>query len=144
MTECTAATLQFSSLFRRKILADFNGGRLTSDAGAVLLREAARRTGLVEALAACISDPREPAHFTHEVTTMLAQRIFGIAMSYEDGNDHQTLRQDPIMQVLGEMPPDPDDPLASPSTLSRFENWVNRASLARIAVSAIVEPRDHP
>ena len=64
---------------------------------------------------------------------MLAQRIYGIALGYEDGNDHQTLREDPIMQILAEIAPDPDDPLASPSTLSRFENWVNRESLARMS-----------
>ncbi len=133
MTECTRKALQFSSLSRKKILADFNGGRLTSDGGALLLREANRRTGLIDALAACIADPRDPAKTRHEVTTMLAQRIYGIALGYEDGNDHQTLREDPIMQILAEVAPDPDDPLASPSTLSRFENWVNRESLARMS-----------
>ncbi len=133
MTECTRKALQFSSLSRKKILADFNGGRLTSDGGALLLREANRRTGLIDALAACITDPRDPAKTHHEVTTMLAQRIYGIALGYEDGNDHQTLREDPIMQILAEVAPDPDDSLASPSTLSRFENWVNRESLARMS-----------
>ncbi len=133
MTECISKTLQFSSLSRKKILADFNGGRLTSDGGALLLREANRRTGLIDDLAACISDPRNPVKTTHEVKTMLRQRVFGIALGYEDGNDHQTLREDPIMQLLAEIPPDPDDPLASPSTLSRFENWVNRKSLVRMS-----------
>lgn len=133
MTECNRTTLQFSSLSRKKILADFNGGRLTSDAGALLLREANRRTGLIAHLANCISDPRDPARTVHLVETMLSQRIFGIAMGYEDGNDHETLREDPIMQVLAETAPNPNEPLASPSTLSRFENWVNRDSLARMS-----------
>ncbi len=133
MTECTSKSLQFSSLSRKKILADFDGGRLTSDGGALLLREADRRTGLIDALAACITDPRDPAKTTHEVKTMLTQRVCGIAMGYEDGNDHKTLREDPIMQILSEIAPDSDDPLASPSTLSRFENWVNRKSLARMS-----------
>ena len=132
-TECNSESLTFSSLSRKKILADFNGGHLTSDAGALLLREANRRTGLIDALAACISDPRDPARIEHGVESMLAQRVFGIAMGYEDGNDHQTLRSDPIMQLLAETPPDPDDPLASPPTLCRFENWVNRESLARMS-----------
>ncbi len=133
MTECTSKTLQFSSLSRKKILADFSGGRLTSDGGALLLREANRRIGLIDALAACITDPREPAKIKHDVKTMLAQRIYGIALGYEDGNDHQTLRNDPMMQILAEAAPNPDDPLASPPTLCRFENWVNRKSLARMS-----------
>ena len=136
MTECNRKTLTFSSLCQKKILADFNGGRLTSDGGALLLREANRRTGLIDALAGCITDPRDPAKTQHEVKTMLTQRVCGIALGYEDGNDHQTLRNDPIMQILSEIasdPDDPDDPLASPATLSRFENWVNRKSLARMS-----------
>ena len=133
MTECNRKALHFSSLSRKRIQADFNGGHLTTDGGALLLREVNRRTGLIDALAACISDPRESAKIKHDAKIMLAQRVFGIAMGYEDGNDHQTLRHDPIMQVLTENTPDPEDPLASPSTLCRFENWVNRASLVRMS-----------
>ena len=76
------------------------------------------------------------SHFTADrlaYRSMLAQRIHGIALGYADGHDHQTLRNDPIMQLLAEAAPDPDDPLASPSTLCRFENWVNRKSLARMS-----------
>lgn len=133
MTECKAGTLVFSSLNRRKIVGDFDGGQLTSDGGALLLREANRRTGLIDAMAACIADPRDPSRIQHEVKTLIAQRVYGIAMSYEDGNDHQTLRSDPIMQILAGLPPDADKPLASPPTLCRFENWVNRQSLARMS-----------
>ena len=88
---------------------------------------------IIDALADCITDPREPAKIKHDVKTMLAQRVFGIALGYEDGNDHQTLRNDPMMQLLAEAAPDPDDPLASPSTLCRFENGVNRKSQARMS-----------
>ena len=133
MTECNRSRVHFSSLSRKRIQADFDGGHLTSDGGALLLREVNRRTGLIDALASCISDPREPAKIKHEVKIMLAQRVYGIALGYEDGNDHQTLRHDPIMQILSEASPDPDDALASPSTLCRFENWVNRKSLARMS-----------
>jgi len=94
MTECTSRTLQFSSLSRRKILADFAGGQLTSDGGALLLREVDQRTGLIDALADCIADPRDPAKIQHDLKTMLAQRVYGIALGYEDGNDHQTQRSD--------------------------------------------------
>ena len=133
MTQCNRSKLVFSSLSRKKILADFNGGQLTSDGGALLLREVERRTGLLDSLADCIADPRDPAKIRHDLKTMLAQRVCGIALGYEDGNDHQALRDDPIMQLLTGAAPDPDEPLASPSTLCRFENKIDRKSLARMS-----------
>jgi hypothetical protein len=147
MTQCTDKPFAFSSLQRQQIIADFNGGRLTSDAGALLLREVDRRIGLTQALAGCIADPRDPAKITHELRTMLAQRIFGIAMGYEDLNDHETLRDDPLMALLAEQRPDPDEPLASPSTLCRFENAVNRESLvrmSRVLVDQFMASHDRP
>jgi hypothetical protein len=133
MTQCTRQTLSFSRLKRQRIVADFNGGRLTSDGGALLLREVDRHVGLTQALADCIADPRDPAKVKHDLRTLLAQRIFGIALGYEDLNDHLTLRHDTLFAVLADQRPDPDDPLASPSTLCRFENAVPRASLARMS-----------
>jgi hypothetical protein len=133
MTECNRKSLSFSSLGRRRIIADFDGGRLTSDAGALLLREVDRRVGLTEALANRIADPRDPAKTTHELRSILIQRICGIAMGYEDGNDHHTLRTDPVLQILADKAPDPEDPLASPSTISRLENAVTRQSLIAMA-----------
>jgi len=133
MTECNRSKLTFSSLSRKKIIADFNGGHLTSDGGGLLLREANRRTGLTKALAACLTDSRQSSKITHDLKTMLAQRVFAIALGYEDGNDQQSLRDDPIMQLLAEVAPDPNGPLASPSTLCRFENGANRQSLARMS-----------
>lgn len=133
MTDCTAQPLLFSSLGRQKIAADFNGGRLTSDAGGLLLREADRRLGLTRRLADCLADPRNPERIIHDQQTMLAQRIFGIALGYEDLNDHDTLRSDPVMAVLAERRPHPDEPLASAPTLCRLENRVDPASLMRMA-----------
>ncbi len=133
MTECNRTSLGFSSLFRRKISADFDGGRLTSDAGGLLLREVDRRIGLTAALADCIVDPRDPEKIVHDVQVMLAQRICGVALGYEDLNDHDTLRTDPVMQVLAERSPEPDTPLASPATLCRFENRITRRCLARMS-----------
>jgi hypothetical protein len=106
---------------------------LTSDAGGLLLREVDRRLGLLEQLAASLTDPRDPARITHELRTLLAQRIHGLALGYEDLNDHATLRSDPVFAVLAEQTPDPQRPLASPPTLCRLENRVTRASLARFA-----------
>jgi hypothetical protein len=133
VTECTSTKLTFSSLKRQEIVANFDGGRLTSDGGALLLREVDRRLGLTEALAPCIADPRNPLMVIHDVRTMLIQRICGIAMGYEDLNDHQTLREDPLFSVLAEHRPDPEEPLASPATLCRFENRITRPSLIRMS-----------
>ena len=102
MTDCTTEPLLFASLKRQNIQADFRGGRLTSDGGALLLREADRSLGLIDAINACIFDPRNPFFIAHSQRTLLAQRIFGIALGYEDLNDHQSLREDPLFQVLSE------------------------------------------
>ena len=100
MTECNRKSLSFSRLGRQKIIADFDGGRLTSDAGALLLREADRRLGLTANLAGCITDPRDPSKITHDLKTLLRQRVFGVALGYEDLNDHATLRDDPLFAIL--------------------------------------------
>jgi len=133
MTECNCKPIEFSSLGRRHVVADFSGGAITSDAGALLLREVDRKLGLIDRLDAVIPDPRHPGLITHQQATMLRQRIFAIAMGYEDGNDHQTLRDDPLMQLVSERGIEPDQPLASPPTLCRLENRVNRDTLADIA-----------
>jgi len=133
MTECNSELIEFSSVGRRPVLADFAGGSITSDAGALLLREADRRLELVDRLDAVVPDPRNQNLITHQQSTMLRQRIFAIAMGYEDGNDHQQLRDDPLMQLVSERGIDPDQPLASPPTLCRLENRVSRKTLAEIA-----------
>ena len=129
MTERTRNPLSFSSLDRRRLDADFSGGALTSDAGALLLREADRRLGLIDALDRVIPDPRNQELISHTQHSLLAQRIFGIALGYEDLNDHTTLRHDPLWQVLAEVEPDADKPLASAPTLCRLENRAARRTL---------------
>jgi len=79
MTQCNRKPLTFSTLFRRRVEADFDGGHLTSDAGGLLLREVDRRLGLTDRLAACIHDRRDPATVTHSIASMLRQRLFGLA-----------------------------------------------------------------
>lgn len=133
MTECNRQPLLFSSVLSQKVIADFDGGRLTSDAGGLLLREVDRRMGLTKALAACVSDPRDPTKITHQLRTLLAQRIFGVALGYEDLNDHQTLRDDPLLAVLTDQRPDPQSTLGSPATLCRLENSVTHESLVRMS-----------
>lgn len=134
MTDCIRQPLLFSSLKNKKIQADFNGGSLTSDAGALLLREVDKHLGLIEAINRCIPDPRNEFFIVHQQRTMLAQRIFGIALGYEDLNDHQSLRQDPLFQVVSERGMTKNDlPLASAPTLCRLENRVDRKALGDIA-----------
>ena len=81
MTDSNQLALVFSNLGRRKIEADFAGGKLTSDAGAALLREVDKRIGLIDALADCVTDPRQPSKITHDLRTILAQRILAMAMT---------------------------------------------------------------
>lgn len=141
------APIVFSSLARRPVLADFAGGAITSDAGALLLRQVDRKLGLIDALDAVIPDPRNPALVVHRQSTMLRQRIFAIAMGYEDGNDHQNLRDDPLMQLVTERGIDPDQPLASPPTLCRLENRIHRRALfdiARVLVETFINSHQEP
>lgn len=133
MTDCNAETLSFARVGSQRVVADFRGGRLSTDAGALLLREVAHRLGLFEALDAVIPDPREPALLIHDQRAMLAQRITAIALGYEDLNDHQTLRTDPALQLVAGGTPQEDRPLASPPTLCRLENRIDRRTLARMA-----------
>jgi hypothetical protein len=133
MTECNPTPLTFSSLGCRRLHADFSGGALTTDAGMLLLRQADKRLGLLDALDRCIPDPRDPDCLIHPQRALLAQRILAIAAGYEDLNDPQHLRHDPLWQVLAEYQPDPQQPLASAPTLCRLENRVYRAALVRMA-----------
>jgi hypothetical protein len=114
--------LSFASLGRKKIAAGFRGGRISSDSGGLLLREVDCRIVFIDSLAEYIADPRDPAKITHELRTLLAQRIFAIALGYEDLNDHEILHDDPLTAVLTGQTPNPDAPLGSPATLCRLEN----------------------
>jgi hypothetical protein len=134
MTECNRTAVPFASPKRRNLVADFSGGVITSDAGALLLRQADRQLGLLDALDRVIPDPRHPEFIVHPQRALLAQRIFGIACGYEDLNDHQQLRDDPLWQAVTDHPgPDDVPELASPPTLCRLENRVQRRTLFDIA-----------
>src|SRR5262252_5921810 len=123
-TECSADLFGFTPVERRAVVAGFDGGRMTSDAGALLLGATDRAIGLVERFAACFTDGRAPELVEHEVGTMVGQRVFGIALGYEDLVDHDQLRHDPTMAVLaGKLAARRQDcaPLAGKSTLNRLE-----------------------
>jgi len=146
MTACNTGVMRFSRRGRRRVEADFNGGRLVSDAGLLTLREVDRRTGLTASLAACLSDPRQPAKIEHEQSAMLAQRIHAIAAGYEDGNDHQALRHDPLLQLCAGVDPVEGVTLASPATLSRLTNRVTRrdcVAMHEVLIDRFIPSFDH-
>ncbi len=136
-TDCNTDAITFAALRRRRVMAAFDGGAITSDAGALLLREVARPMRLFERLADAIPDPRDPARIEHDQQTLLAQRIIAIACGWEDLNDHHGLRLDPLMQVATERGVDEQAPLASPATLCRLENRVDRQALVKIAATLV-------
>ena len=123
-TECTPTTMLFAPVERRQVAADFDGGAMTSDAGALLLGASDRAIGLVGRFASCFTDARTPELVEHQVATLVGQRVFGIALGYEDVSDHDHLRHDPVMAVLaGKLASRRSDcaPLAGKSTLNRLE-----------------------
>ena len=124
MPDCTEELFHFPSFDRRKIEASFAGGDVSSDGGLMLLREADRRLGLTAAFDAALPDPRHPVFITHDQVTLLRQRIYGLALGYEDLNDHDTLRQDVVWQSAVER----DTALGSSPTLCRLENRASRQS----------------
>lgn len=124
MPNCPQEVFRFPSFDRRKIEGSFEGGDVSSDGGLMLLREADRRLGLTEAFDAALPDPRPPVFITHEQVTLVRQRIYGLAMGYEDLNDHDTLRRDLVWQSAVER----DTELGSSPTLCRLENRASRAS----------------
>jgi Transposase DDE domain group 1 len=123
-TECSPTLFEFTPVEGRRVVAGFDGGAITSDAGALLLGPADRAIGLIDRFAACFSDARMPELVEHQVSTMVMQRVFGIALGYEDLVDHDELRCDPVMAVLaGKLEARRADcaPLAGKSTLNRLE-----------------------
>ena len=130
-TDCKNQPLLFQDLGTRQVVADFSGGTLSSDAGVLLLRQVDRGLGVSRNLAGCFYDLRDKTFVVHELEQLLSQRLYGLALGYEDINDHQTLRLDPLLAVACEKL----DPLgldrlisehrgvalAAPSTLNRLE-----------------------
>ena len=121
MTECNQSSFEFADHFSRQVVARFDGGTLTTDGGGLLLRETDRRLNLLPRLAECFLDGRNPIFVEHSVEQLLAQRVYGLALGYEDLNDHEQLRQDPLLRVLAGKADVEDSPLAGKSTLNRLE-----------------------
>lgn len=131
VTDCKSEKLVFQPCDYRDVVARFDGGKMTSDAGGLLLRELEQRFGLIERLADCFEDHRDPKYIEHTVEQLLAQRIFGLALGYQSLNDHDDLATDPVLAVMaGKDDPegqnrrrdkDQNQPLAKKSTLNRLE-----------------------
>ena len=120
-TECSQSEFEFERHFSRSVVARFDGGTMTSDGGALLLRRAARRLKLLGRAAACFCDRRHPAYVEHSVEQLIAQRVYGLALGYEDLSDHDQLRNDPLLAVVSGKPRVGEELLAGKSTLNRLE-----------------------
>jgi hypothetical protein len=134
MTECNQETFTFTAHFSRRVEAGFRAGQVSTDGGALLLREVDRKINLLGRLAGCFLDGRAPLLVKHPLPQMLAQRIYGLALGYEDLNDHEQLRTDPLLAVLSGKR-ELEEPLAGKSTLNRLELVGRSARYHKIAYS---------
>ena len=119
-TECSQETFSFAAHFSRRVEAEFTAGHVSTEGGGLLLREVEVRINLLGRLVGCFRDGRNPERIEHELSEMLAQRIYGLALGYEDLNDQEQLRWDPLMGLLSGKR-ELDQPLAGKSTLNRLE-----------------------
>ncbi len=130
-TQCNQESFEFHPLNQREVVGDFDGGEITTDAGGLLLREVEKRTAIIQRFAACFRDHRDPERIEHTVKELVAQRVYALALGYEDLNDHDELRRDPLLAVLAEKADptgesrlrerDRGKALAGKSTLNRLE-----------------------
>ncbi len=128
MEKNTKQTMLFKEISGKKVEIDFNGGEVSSDAGLLFLRETESQIGIINQVANAIHDKRHPSYVKHQIVQLLTQRVFQIASGYEDANDSNDLKNDPILKISC----DKDDPLVSQPTMCRFENAPSRTTLYRI------------
>ena len=143
MSNCTQAAFDFPPVKRRRVQAQFSGGEVTSDGGVLLLRQADQLTGLMEAIDRVIPDPRDPELITHTQLSLLRQRVYALALGYEDLNDHERLRTDPAIQTAV----DRDTDLGSQATLCRLEQRGDRAlavAIHRVLVEHFIDSFENP
>jgi hypothetical protein len=138
-TECHLSQLKLEALHSRDIIAKFDGGNITSDSGAFLLREVEKRTQILKRLSDCFTDYRNPKLIEHNVEALIKQRVFGIAMGYEDLNDHESLRHDPFLGVLCEK----QDPTGSDRSMERDKGkaTAGKSTLNRLELGAVTTDR---
>ena len=137
MTDITILPFSFPAVARKIVTADFDGGRLTSDGGVMLLAMAERRLGITQRLARCFPDDRDPARITHTLADMIRARVFAIACGYEDANDLEYLRKDPAFKLACGRLPDSGVDLCSQPTLSRLENAPSLKDAIRLTYALV-------
>jgi hypothetical protein len=135
MTECTQVGFEFAPRFSRRVVAQFSAERISSDGGSLLLRQVDGKINLLQRVAECFTDGRDADRVKHPVAEMVAQRIYGLALGYEDLNDHEQLRTDPLLALLSGRRR-LDVPLAGKSTLNRLELSGRSARYHKIGYSA--------
>ena len=167
-TQCNQESFGFHPLHQRPVVGRFDGGAITSDAGGLLLREVEKRTGIIARFAACFRDHRREEQVEHSVKELVAQRVYALALGYEDLNDHEQLRQDPLLAILAEKADptgesrvrerDRGKALAGKSTLNRLELTkaevekkerykkivMDQAAVDRLLVEIFLEAHDKP
>jgi hypothetical protein len=167
-TQCNQTSFKFHPLPKHEVRARFDGGAITSDAGGLLLREVEKRTGIIARFAACFRDHRREEQVEHTVKELVAQRVYALALGYEDLNDHDQLCQDPLLAILAEKPDptgesrvrerDRGKALAGKSTLNRLELTkavveekerykkivMDQAAVDRLLVEVFLEAQERP
>ena len=118
-TECSPTLFEFEPVERHKVVAGFDGGIITSDTGGLLLGRLDRGLGLIRRMASCFTDRRDPRLLEHTVETLVGQRVFALALGYEDLNDHDELRHDPLCQRRSKISP-PGRSKTSPLNVMRY------------------------
>ena len=137
MDDDTLLPFSLPAVRRKKVAVAFDGGRLSSDGGVLLLREVERRLGLAERLAGCLVDRRDPSRIEHEIVEMLRLRMFAIAAGYEDADDCDSLRADPVFKMAVGRAPESDAALCSQPTMSRLENAPSKIEIARMMAAMV-------
>jgi len=127
----------FKDIFQKSVEMDFNGGDISSDCGLILLRQIESEINVIKQIVDILPDDRHPSYVRHVLSQLVSQRVYQICAGYEDGNDCNAMKSDPIFKMLCGKKPQTDDPLASQPTMSRFENSLSRSDLYRIAISIL-------
>lgn len=148
-TECKQESFPFQACHQREVVARFDGGEITSDGGVLLLREVEKRRGIIRQFASCFRDWRDPDYIEHSVEELIGQRVYALALGYEDLNDHEDLRRDSLLAtVVGKEDPtgldrrerDEGKPLAGKSTLNRLELTPAQADARSRYKKIVVDP----
>jgi hypothetical protein len=131
MTECIQELFLFEGVGKREVVSRFDGGYVVSDGGGLLLRQLECRADILGRFAACFADQRDPLRIEHSVEQLVKQRVYGLALGYEDLNDHEKLRRDPLLALLSGKTEPTQESLAGKSTLNRLELTLPEADAAQ-------------